>query len=819
MAFFPGVSLVALTAAMVSAVSVARAQDGPTQTPSDPVSAAEPLAGDEILVTARRRDETSLAVPVAITAVGAAQLERQNITSLADLSKVLPGLKVGEVSGGVGGTIVLRGVGTTAGSNPSFEQTVSTNIDGVQLSRGNAIRLGQIDMQSIEILKGPQALFFGKNSPAGVISIKSADPGEELEVVARGGYEINARETRADFVVSSPLSDTLGVRLALSASNMEGWRINDSGRAQAAANAIVPGAVKSFEPRGPNKLFYFGRGTLLWEPSEAFDFRGKFTYARETGVGYQQGGGFQRIYCPNGAPAQASQATALNGGVPNPALAAALGVDNCRADNRYANGNLNPAFAAASLFSDLSGAANYMQLVGSGEINYRPSDDFTLTAITGYVRQTEFRFDTYGNSPSDAVAAVDFKGQTSFSQLSQELRLASNFDGPFNFLIGGYLDETTLKTNTVLIVNGPVFDHRIKGNGYSGFAQASWTILDGLELAGGARISREERAATIDRNGVRQPLLISDAAWNNVSPEASITYRPTERLTFYGSYKEGFKAGGFNAGLNSGGPLVAPGPNNLYNPEKAEGFEIGAKGLLLDGTLRVNTAAYTYLYSNLQVNSLDNSTGVPIIRVNNAAAARVKGVEADFVFRPRALDGFDLHGAVSYNHSNYTNFLATCYIGQTVAMGCNVNPNASGVFQGQQLGGQPLINAPRWNAGIGFNLERPVGSNLKLSLGGDALYKSSYNPHPERAPGAQQRSVWFLDGSIHLFRENRLWDVAIIGRNLTNQYRVDVASNAGQTGIGARTGTTLTGGLADLNGNVNRGREILLQVTVRPAAR
>lgn len=807
--------------AIISMTGVARAQDGLPQAtaPSERSPAVEGLAGDEILVTARRRDETSLAVPVAITAVGAAQLERQNITSLADLSKVLPGLKVGEVSGGVGGTIVLRGVGTTAGSNPSFEQTVSTNIDGVQLSRGNAIRLGQIDMQSIEILKGPQALFFGKNSPAGVISIKSADPGDELEVVARGGYELNARETRADFVLSTPLSDTLGVRIAVSASNMEGWRINDSSRAQAAANAIVPGAVKSFEPRGPDKLFYFGRGTLNWAPSEVFDFRGKFTYSREIGEGYQQGGGFQRVYCPNGVPAQASQAAALNGGIANAALAAALAVDNCRADNRYANGNLNPAFAAASQLSDLSGAANYLQMIGSGEFNYRPSDSFTLTAITGIVRQTEFRYDTYGNAPSDAVAWLDFKGRTSFRQLSQEVRLASNFDGPINFLVGGYADDTTLRTNTVLIVNGPIFNHHITGNGYSAFAQANWNIIDGLELAGGARWSREERQAAIDRNRVPQPLLISRASWDNVSPEASLTFRPTQRLTFYGSYKEGFKAGGFNAGLNSGGALAAPGPNNLYNPEKAQGFELGAKALLLDGTLRVNTATYTYLYSDLQVNSLDNSTGVPIIRVNNAAAARVKGIEGDFVFRPRAIEGFDLHGAVSYNHANYTNFVATCYIGQTVPMGCNLNPNTAGVFQGQQLGGGPLINAPRWNAGIGFNLERPIGSKLKFSLGGDALYKSSYNPHPERAPGALQRSVWFLDGSIHLFRENRMWDVAIIGRNLTDQYRVDVASNAGQTGISARTGTSLAGGLADLNGNVNCGREILLQVTVRPAVR
>jgi iron complex outermembrane receptor protein len=356
--------LVAASCAAMSIASNAFAQESTTEpvgfTP--PAPAATPgMAGEEILVTARRRDESSIAIPVAVTAIGSAQIERQNITSLSDLAKIVPGLKVGEVSGGVGGTIVLRGVGTTAGSNPSFEQTVSTNIDGIQLSRGSALRLGQIDMRTIEILKGPQALFFGKNSPAGVISVKTADPSDALEVTARAGYEINAREARADFVLSTPITSTFGIRIALSASDMEGYRINDSGLAQATANAIVAGAVHGYEPRGPNKLFYFSRGTAKWQPSSDFDFRGKFTYARDNGVGYQQGGGFQRIYCPAGIAFQANQASALNGGVPNPALAAALAADNCKTDNHYANGNINRTFLAASPgLSSPAGAGNYI---------------------------------------------------------------------------------------------------------------------------------------------------------------------------------------------------------------------------------------------------------------------------------------------------------------------------------------------------------------------------------------------------------------------------------------------------------------------------
>lgn len=780
-------------------------------------------ADGDIVVTARRREETSIAIPVAVTALDQRMIERQNITSLADIAKLVPGLKVGEVSGGVGGTIVLRGVGTTAGSNASFEQTVSTNIDGVQLSRGNALRLGQIDMQTIEILKGPQALFFGKNSPAGVISIRSADPGDSLEILGRVAYEVNAQEIRGDLVVSTPLTDTLGVRLALSTSSMDGFRKNLSGLAMTTANAIRPGTVGGYVPTGPKQEFYFGRATLKFAPSKSFDARGKFTYAKVDGIGYQQGGGFQRIYCPNGGvPFQNNQATAANGGVANPALASALGVDDCKANNRFANGWLNKAFLAQAPFADRDprGKGDYLQMVGSLEMNYRPSDDLKLTSVSGYVKQKEFRYDTYSNSPSDAVSALDFYGYTRYRQLSQELRLTSSYSGPINFLIGGYYDKTRLVTNTTLIVNGPRFDQQIDGEALSGFGQLLWNVFPTLELAGGARYTTEKRDILVTRNGIVQPLLITDARFNNLSPEATITYRPTGRLTLYGAYKQGFKSGGFAAPLTSGAALVAPGPNYLYKPEKVKGFEVGAKALLLDGQLRVNTAAYSYKYADLQVNSLDNSSGVAVIRVTNAAAARVNGAEGDFTLKPRSLRGFDLHGAIAYNHANYSNFLATCYIGQTAAMGCNQNPNAAGVFQGQQLAGQPLINAPRWNGSIGFNLDREVAaSGLSLGLSGDAVYKSSYNPHPERAPGAQQAGVTFLNATARIYDQAKGWEVAVIGRNLTNEYRVDVASNAGQTGIAARTGTTLIGGLADLNGNVNRGREILIQLTLRPAQR
>ena len=164
---------------------------------------------DEIIVTARKRSETALSVPVSVTAISASQIESGAITSLEDIAITVPSLTVSQVSGGAGGAIILRGLGTMAGSNPTFEQTVSVNVDGIQLSRGAVMRLGQTDMAQIEVLRGSQALFFGKNSPAGVISITTQDPTNEYETMIRAGYEINAEEIIGDAVLSGPLSENL----------------------------------------------------------------------------------------------------------------------------------------------------------------------------------------------------------------------------------------------------------------------------------------------------------------------------------------------------------------------------------------------------------------------------------------------------------------------------------------------------------------------------------------------------------------------------------------------------------------------------------
>ena len=202
--------------AIISILSVA-AQNTFAQTKEANGEAAELV---EVVVTARQRDETLQDVPVAVTAISAQTLEKMSTTDIRDLANYSSGLIIDVGDSGAGGTINLRGLGTSP-TQAGFEQTVSIAIDGVQVWRPRIIRVGLMDVQQIEVLKGPQALFFGKNSPAGVVAIKTADPTDEFSGFVRAGYEFDAGGYKVQGAFSGPLTERIGARLAVS------WRDSD----------------------------------------------------------------------------------------------------------------------------------------------------------------------------------------------------------------------------------------------------------------------------------------------------------------------------------------------------------------------------------------------------------------------------------------------------------------------------------------------------------------------------------------------------------------------------------------------------------------
>jgi len=165
---------------------------------------------EEVIVTARKREESLQDVPVVVTAMDRSVIEQRSIANVDDLSAYVPGMT--SISGGTtvpSASMSLRGV-KTGPINVTSDQSVTLNMDGMQVESVLGYRSGLVDLDRIEVLKGPQALFFGKNSPGGVVAITTANPTEELYVRARVGYEVEDGDTTGEFIVSGPITDTLG---------------------------------------------------------------------------------------------------------------------------------------------------------------------------------------------------------------------------------------------------------------------------------------------------------------------------------------------------------------------------------------------------------------------------------------------------------------------------------------------------------------------------------------------------------------------------------------------------------------------------------
>ncbi|RYD60864.1 MAG: ligand-gated channel, partial [Sphingomonadales bacterium] len=237
--------------------------------------AAEAPSGlEDIVVTARKRVESAQNVPVSVTAFTPQQIQQTDLTSLEKISAVTPSFTIARSTTGSGAQISLRGIGSDARSI-GLEQSVAVIVDGVYYGQGRVINEGFFDLAGLEILKGPQALFFGKNATAGVVSITTAGPTKDPEYLARIGYETNAHRPYGELVASGPLTDTLGIRVALRASKMFAGYVENRAPAityntRDAATGVVTSHVAPPTTRNnlPGEREYLGRVSLKWEPTD-----------------------------------------------------------------------------------------------------------------------------------------------------------------------------------------------------------------------------------------------------------------------------------------------------------------------------------------------------------------------------------------------------------------------------------------------------------------------------------------------------------------------------------------------------------------------
>ncbi|OYW88165.1 MAG: hypothetical protein B7Z20_03215, partial [Sphingobium sp. 32-64-5] len=318
--------------------------------------------------------------------------------------------------------------------------------------------------------------------------------------------------------------------------------------------------------------------------------------------------------------------------------------------------------------------ADQDQTLISLEMNYALNDQLMLTSASGYYGIRASHSSSFVLADPDHASVITGGYQKlNTDEYSQELRLASDFSGALNFMVGAYYQDTKLYHVASTLFNGAEprvlgqhETHIQNGKAWSVFGQLSVRILPTLELSGGGRYSHEKKHLdNYDPTGAFIPTIRPERKWTDFSPEGTLTWRPTDKFTLYGGYKRGFLSGGFNAGTGN------PRNDRSYDQQKIRGFEIGAKALTLDNRLRTGLVLYDYTSTGLQVTATiarENGTGADQV-VLNAGKARIRGAEFEATFA--ATDVLTLRTGLAYNHARYKTFSGPCYPGQSIAQGCD----------------------------------------------------------------------------------------------------------------------------------------------------
>jgi iron complex outermembrane recepter protein len=807
-------SLVALASGLST---TARAADGAVEAQQPAATSDASSTGSDIVVTARRRDETVMTTPLSIDVISPQEIKNQRIQNLYDIAAVSPTVHVSRGFGLVGTLLFIRGIGS-GDAALYIDQSVGYTIDDIGMSHGIFNRAGSFDIQQIEVLKGPQNLFSGKSTTAGTISVHTADPTPTWETEANVGYEFVADEATANGFVSGPLTDSLGIRAAGYFNDQKGWFYNQNP-----------------DPKVDHRLNdqdFGGRITLKFNNSSGLRARLKVTGTHDSGHALA-GTLNQGINCPTGVRQNPAflydncKIDQYNQGLPN-SLPYNSSIDFLHV---FQNGNFAD-FSRYSPLPDIRDGQPYTRTTtwnASFQLSYDITPALTLTSQTGYSRVTNV--DAVFTSFGAAGLPLGLTNYTKASDLSQELRLVSNWENsPVNFTLGALYSPSTIDNRSGLALPSffvyGITDLREKSRITSLFGQILIKPVDKFEIDLGGRYVRVKKFFDLATNesplapstvGVNQIDLMPKSTTNNVetnfSPEATLLYRPNSNMTIYASYKEGYKGFGFNTStfaIATFAPTPAQAAAGDYaitpfKGEKVHGFEGGIKASVLDRQLNLTLTPYWYKYTNLQVAFFRFDTNTSI--VGNAAAAVTKGMEFGLDFTPRTIPHLSISASAAYNDAKYKNYTtAPCWGGQTKATGCNVDQTTalSGI---QDLSGHTLYEAPKWVATLGATYQFDVGRNYQTEVSGHLNYSSSYITAADSLPGSRQGDYATVDASVRFGKLSGPWEIGLIGRNLTNKYYIISGNDAG---------TVTTGVQGDAFGFVNRGRQVMVQLTLRP---
>ncbi len=733
----------------------ASAQAAPAAAPATAATPDDQPKIAEIVVTAQLRRQNAQSVPVSVTAVSGDALARSNVASLQDLAGAVPGLVVSKsISYGLA-PISIRGLGGPAGGGSLFtDQPVAVYVDGVYVPALGQSVSDFLDVDTVQVLRGPQGTLYGRNSTSGALLISSKRP-QMTDLGAEAHASIASfDEVKLAGAINIPIvSDVLALRVAGGYNSGGNWAHNT------VDDRKFGGGTSSS-----------GRASLRYKPGSGLTVDLILDHSEGTS---------------NPATLPLSEAFPVNTG---PALGTVYLGDPYARRSDYTTALASHAVQIVAPQYTHTVATDATLLIDE------KLDGMTLTSITGY---RDFHVTgAQDASPYTVPAAVTNTNTTDQRQksFSQELRLASGDSGRFNWTVGAYYfhQDTNAFIDIIALQGGPpvatgfgahgpifagapsgtnaLFVARQKVDALAAFADLNYKLTDTLTLTGGLRYSRDHKDANIDNTVTTiTPTLLAGpvlsagsctaciATFSNVSPRAVVTYKPTPVNMVYASFTQGFNSGGFN---NFGDVANPSDPTNpLENSsEKISNYEIGTKNDFLNHALRVNVSAFLTDYDNLHIRQAVLTGGVAIV---NVPKARVKGVEVETVIAPvahltLALNGTYLDGRIRE--------------GTLSALPTNSGPIIVGQNQpivAQDVSGNHLTRAPNWQGSASATYSVPTALG---SLSGTVTWRAqtkSYFLETNQDTNQYVGSGWSeVDLRIALAGDKTRWEVAAFGKNV-----------------------------------------------------
>ena len=799
---------------------------------------------EEIVVQARAGEESVRNIPVALTAVGEERMNQYGIESMTDLEAITPQLSISRAGNGNGATVGIRGIGSPT-TSIGIEQSVAIVIDGVYFPQGRAINEGLFDVSQVAVLKGPQALYFGKNATAGVVSVMTNNPGDEFEASIRVNNEFKSDDLTLEGMVSMPINEKIGIRLAVQTSKMdEGWIQNnavDEPAAYLTTDAATFAQRTYVNPKAasdwPQEETTYARVTIAGDLSDTMNYNIKGSYAK-----FEQGtpsGALEMFSCRalNGIahssvavnPQPAGRQTPLVQPIPLPSV-------DCAPDGGRGWNNVPPEIARTNnLLRQFGGDDGdlYESYSLTGTFNWAFENFDTKLVLNYHTQEAQW----VGDQDASGVTTIFAGEKNDFDNLSAELRLVTRLEQPVNFVVGAYLQKTERDFNQVVNFAGARNTAADPNNEYTAYDKISgtdgdtqsvygeivWDIADRWQLTAGVRYIDENKDSYFyqpyvnpffvglfklyDPANPTTTVASADQNFDDLIPEVTLRWETTDDLTLYAAYKEGFKSGGFsNSAILSN--LSPPGFSDFtFDPEKVDGFEVGAKAAVLNGSMQLTFEAFYYDFKDLQVDYFNSAQFAYV--TENAGGSVTEGAELQFDWAT-PVDGLYMTGSVAYLSSTFTDFESFCSTGQTAAQGCILPPPpATETSARQNLDGNDRPGAPKWSGFVGVNYERPMGDSLVWGLSANAQFKSE-QVLIAQDPTATSDAYRTYDANIRIGSADRKWQVALIGKNLTDEYVFRGGGNV--PGTGGNTGTA-EGYPSDLQGVAIRPRQVELEFT------